>query len=174
MLIRTQRLSIRPIVESDWQSVQAIWNSLRDSVYAQYDKPHPTEDAQVRARVNRWAGFIDTLEHMFFAVCLQERVIGYIACNQREVGHEIGYSFHADFHGRGYAKESLQALMAHLRSLGIAKLKAGTALANVPSMALLKSLGFQLVGQEKVSFYQDDEGNDIVFDGGILERNLTD
>ena len=30
------------------------------------------------------------------------------------------------------------------------------------------SLGFKLIGKEKVSFYKDAAGNDIVFDGGIF------
>jgi len=29
-----------------------------------------------------------------------------------------------------------------------------------------------LVEQEKVSFYRDADGNDIVFDGGIFERQI--
>ena len=40
---------------------------------------------------------------------------------------------------------------------------------NTPSVALLKSLGFELIETEKVSFYKDADGNDIVFDGGIFE-----
>ena len=43
---------------------------------------------------------------------------------------------------------------------------------NLPSVKLLKSLGFELVDTEKVSFYKDDEGNDIIFDGGIFELNV--
>ena len=46
---------------------------------------------------------------------------------------------------------------------------AGTAINNKPSVSLLKALGFKQVGTEKVSFYKDSEGNDIVFDGGIFE-----
>ena len=46
---------------------------------------------------------------------------------------------------------------------------AGTAINNTPSVKLLTSLGFKLVEQEKVSFYKDADGNDIVFDGGIFE-----
>ena len=42
---------------------------------------------------------------------------------------------------------------------------------NTPSVSLLKSLGFELIGTEKVSFYKDAQGNDIVFEGGIFELN---
>jgi len=105
-------------------------------------------------------------------VCLGERVIGYVAFNIRENSHEIGYSFHSDFHGKGYAKEALRALFEHLRGLGIRRFSAGTAINNYPSVNLLKSLGFEQVGTEKVSFYKDSDGNDIVFDGGIFELEL--
>lgn len=110
---------------------------------------------------------------MFFAICFNDTVIGYIAFNIRENGYEIGYCFHSDFHGKGYAKESHLALFDYLRGLGIMSFTAGTAINNKPSVSLLKILGFKQVGTEKVSFYKDSEGNDIVFDGGIFELTTT-
>ena len=71
-----------------------------------------------------------------------------------------------------YAKESHLALINYMRELGIKRLTAGTAINNIPSVALLKSLGFELIETEKVSFYKDADGNDIVFDGGVFELNL--
>ena len=56
-------------------------------------------------------------------------------------------------------------------SIGITKITAGTAINNTPSVSLLKSVGFELIGTEKVSFYKDAQGNDIVFEGGIFELN---
>ena len=97
---------------------------------------------------------------------------GYIAFNLRADGYEIGYCFHSDYHGKGYARESLSALMAYMKDLGAAKLTAGTAINNTPSVRLLTALGFRLTKVEKVSFYKDDAGNDIVFDGGVYERTL--
>ena len=108
---------------------------------------------------------------MFFAICLGDTVIGYIAFNKRADGYEIGYCFHSAYHGKGYAKESHLALFDHLRTMGISKFIAGTAINNTPSVSLLKSLGFEQVGTEDVSFYKDTEGNDIVFEGGIFELN---
>ena len=64
------------------------------------------------------------------------------------------------------------ALFDYLRTLGITKFSAGTGLNNIPSVKLLTSLGFMLVEQEKVSFYKDADGNDIVFDGGVFEYAL--
>ena len=169
MLLKTERLNIRRVVAHDWKSIRDIWVDFNASEYAQYDMPHITDDADVKARMAKWAAANSGTEHMFFAICLDETVIGYIAFNIRENGYEIGYCFHSAYHGKGYAKESHLALFDYLGTLGITKFSAGTALNNTPSVNLLISLGFKLVEQEEVSFYKDAEGNDIVFDGGIFE-----
>ena len=170
MLLKTERLTIRHIVAEDWKSIKEIWVDFNASEYAQYDMPHITDDTDVKIRIAKWAAANSGTEHMFFAVCQDSAVIGYIAFNIRENGYEIGYCFHSAFHGKGYAKESHLALFEYLRTMGITKFSAGTALNNSPSVKLLTSLGFKLVGQEKVSFYKDADGNDIVFDGGIFEK----
>ena len=173
MQILTDRLLIRPIEAADWPAVRDIWAALAPLPMAQYDKPHNTDAENVRARVARWADFTrqDTA-HMFFAVCLVDAVIGYFAFNQREHGHEVGYSFHPAHHGKGYAKEAHLALFAHMRAQGFTHFIVRTALANLPSVRLLASLGFVQTGSEKVSFYKDADGNDIFFDGGIFELNV--
>ena len=172
MLIHTKRLTLRRITEADWRSIQAIWQDFKASPFSRYDVPSDTGDEAVRTRIAKWAKTSQSTEHMFFAVCLGERVIGYIAFNIRERGYEIGYCFHSDTHGMGYAKESLLALFDHLQALGVTTFIARTALANTPSVALLRSLGFAQTGTEQVSFYQDTDGNSIFFDGGIFELNL--
>ena len=167
-MLTTERLTIRPIVETDWPAVGNIWAAL-----AQYDKPHPTDPEIIKARVARWADFTHKgTDHMFFAVCLNGSMIGYFAFNARETGHEIGYSFHPAHHGKGYAKEALGALLNHLRGLGFTCFSAGSALNNTPSVRLLNSLGFRLTETEKVSFYKDADGQDIVFDGGVYELSM--
>ena len=169
MLLKTERLTIRHIVTDDWKHIKNIWVDFNASQYAQYDKLHITDDADVQPRIAKWAAANSGTDHMFFAVCLYETVIGYIAFNIRENGHEIGYCFHSAYHRKGYAKESHLALFGYMKTLGITKFSAGTALNNAPSVKLLTSLGFKLVAQEKVSFYKDAMGNDIVFNGGIFE-----
>lgn len=171
MLLKTERLHIRPVTEEDWQSIKAIRDDFSSSVYAQYDRPFSTEESNIRARVLKWANANSGIEHMFFAVCLQEKVIGYVAFNLTGDEYEIGYCFHSDFYGKGYAKESHIALFNYLRTLGITRFSAGTAMNNLPSVRLLKSLGFELVGTESVSFYKDSDGNDIIFEGGIFMYN---
>lgn len=169
MLLKTERLIIRHITEDDWKSIKEIWEDFNESEFARYDMPHNTDDEDVRARISKWAKANSGLEHMFFAICLNSTVIGYIAFNIREDCYEIGYCFHSGYHGKGYAKESHLALFDYLRGFGITRFTAGTAINNTPSVSLLKALGFKQVETENVSFYKDSEGNDIIFEGGIFE-----
>ena len=167
-MILTERLAIRRVRYDDWQAMQAIWTEVWKSSYAKYDLPNKTDDESVSLIVSSWASCESSTKHMFFAVCLQDMVIGYIALNQVDDGYELGYCFHPSYQGKGYAKESLSNLLDDLMDQGFKRIIARTALQNIPSVRLLKALGFQQVGEEKVSFYQDEEGNDIFFDGGIF------
>ncbi len=172
MLLKTERLIIRHIEPNDWKSIKKIWTDFNNSPFFQYDMPHNTDDEDVKNRILKWANASGGFEHIFFAVCLDDVVIGFFSLNIREDSHELGYCFHSAYQGKGYAKESLEALIKYLPEIGITKLTAGTAINNTPSVSLLKSLGFILTGTEKISFYKDEQGNDIVFDGGIFELNI--
>ena len=165
----TERLTVRRIAADDWESIKAIWDDQKRSVYARFDRPNDTNPDAVRQRIGKWASCENSTEHMFYAVCLDGGVIGYIAFNRREDGYETGYCFHSDYHGKGYARESMAALIgAILEKQPDAVITARTALENIPSVKLLQSLGFRQLGTERVSFYQDEAGKDIFFDGGIF------
>ena len=175
MIITTERLTLRRVEAGDWESIKRIWDDQSRSDYAQYDKPCRTEPDSVRKTVERWASAAESREHMFFAACLDGALIGYVAFNIRENGYETGYCFHSDYHGKGYAKESISALIAHVCSLQpCAVITAGTALENVPSVKLLRSLGFRRTGTEPVSFHKDAAGRDIFFEGGIFELDTQE
>ena len=171
-MIETDRLTIRRVRADDWTAIQQIWADAAKSIYAQYDRPNALDDQSVALRIAKWASFADSDEHIFLAVCLRDLVIGYVAFNIRENGYEIGYCFRSDHHGKGYARESISAILDVMKDRGAITITAGTALNNTPSVRLLKSLGFRQTGTEQVSFYKDSEGNSILFDGGIYELLL--
>ena len=75
MLLKTERLNIRHVIADDWKSIRDIWVDFNFSEYAKYDTPHITEDANVQARIAKWAAANSGTEHMFFAICLDETVI---------------------------------------------------------------------------------------------------
>lgn len=169
MVLNTERLLIRYMEADDWKALMEIWKDFNGSEFAKYDVPHTTDEIEVREKVKHWEEMSPGKEHMFFAVCLEQQMIGYIDFHKNNDGYECGYCFHSRYQGMGYAKESLAALMKWLAGKDPVWFTAGTALKNLPSVRLLHSLGFQKIGEEKVSFYQDENGNDIYFDGGIFE-----
>ncbi len=169
MQLKTERLLIRKIVFDDWISIKRIWDDFRMSEYAQYDIPHKSEDEDIKRQISKWENANNGEKHLFFVVCLGEEVIGYIDFHSITDGYDSGYCFDSAYHGKGYAMESYKALIEYLSKKGIKKLTAGTAINNIPSVRLLNSLGFKQIGEEKVSFYKDEDGNDIYFDGGLFE-----
>ena len=171
-MIRTKRLSIRRVCANDWKAIQSIWVNESKKWYAQYDRPNALDDLSVQHRIMHWDANIDSDKHMFWAVCKDETVIGYITFNEISNGYEIGYCFHSDYHRCGYAKESIGELLEVIRMQGQCLIVARTALKNIPSISLLTSLKFKKKSEEKVSFYQDEEGRKIYFDGGIFELFL--
>ena len=172
MEIKTERLLIRKVVANDWISIKRIWDDFRESEYAKYDVPHKSDADEIKLQVSRWENANKEDKHLFFSVCFENEIIGYIDFHDIGNGYESGYCFHSNYHGKGYAKESYQALIKLFSDRGIKRLTAGTALKNIPSVRLLNSLGFKQIGTEKVSFYQDEDGNDIYFDGGIFELKI--
>lgn len=171
-MIRTERLTIRRICEDDWKAVQALWADAAGSPYAQYDRPNDLDDQSVYHRIRKWASYKDSDEHIFLAVCLQNALIGYVVLHAGESSFEMGYCFHSDYHGKGYAGESISAVLGAMKERNALRITAGTALNNTPSVRLLTALGFRLTGTEKVSFYRDEKGRDITFDGGNFELSL--
>ena len=171
--MNTEHLNVRYIEENDWKSIQAIWLDFKKSEYVIFDIYKETDSESVKQRVTKWAYFTHNgTEHIFFAVCLGNEVIGYVSMNMEGDGYEIGYGFLNKAHGKGYARESITAIIDYIQGMGAKRIVAGTALKNQPSVRLLESLEFKLTGTEQISFYKDSEGKDIYFEGGVFERIL--
>ena len=169
--MRTKRLELRPVRESDWPAIQRIWLDFSQSEYVWYDTEKDTADDAVRARIAHWAACAGP-DHFFHAVCLEDAVIGYISLNRIDRGYELGYGFQKRYHGFGYARESLRAILEEQKASGTERICAGTALKNMPSVRLLESLGFSLAGREYRSFHTGPDGNPVWFEGGLFEKIL--
>lgn len=167
LLLNTPRLCLRDVRPEDWADLAGIWRDFERSPFAQYDAPHPADDAEIQAAAARWAA-VSGDAHRFCAVCLAGEMIGYVDFHRVPEGYECGYCFHSRYHGKGYARESLRALMDWLAGGRETRFFAGTALANRPSVKLLTALGFEKIGEEPVSFYRDDAGRPVTFTGGVF------
>ena len=167
-MIYTNRLLIRELVPEDWPEVQNIALDFQKSEYAVYDMPLPVRDEEIKALTKQFAE-----SHLFFAVMLEKNMIGYICFHEDNGIYDLGYCFHSDYHGKGYASEACRAVMEYIKKTGAVKaFSSGTALKNIPSRRLLEKLGFVLTKTENISFNKDQNGNDIVFEGGSFIKNI--
>ena len=73
---------------------------------------------------------------------------------------EIGYSVQASWRRQGVATECVAALLAWARSRGITRFRASVAPDNVPSLAIIRRLGFREVGSQ----IDEIDGLELVFD----------
>ena len=166
-MIKTSRLYIRELTSEDWQAMQRIAIDFRNSEYAVYDMPLPVQEDEMKSLTKQFSEI-----HLFFAVMLDEKMIGYICFHENNSIFDLGYCFHSAYHGNGYAKEACSAVLEHFEKTKFVKaFTAGTALKNIPSCKLLEKLGFVLEKTETLSFHKDEYGVDIVFDGGIFVKN---
>jgi RimJ/RimL family protein N-acetyltransferase len=78
-------------------------------------------------------------------------LLGLVAINQRDdreaPTYNLGYVFHPEYGGRGYATEGCRAAMGYVfDELGAEGILTGTHPDNQPSVALLKRLGLRETG----------------------------
>ena len=166
-MIYTNRLLIRELISEDWRDMQRIAIDFHKSEYVIYDMPLPTQDEEIKALTNQFAE-----SHLFFAALLDKIMIGYVCFHEDNGIYDLGYCFHSDYQGKGYASEACSAVMEYIEKTRNAQVfSSGTALRNIPSLRLLERLGFVLHKTEELSFYKDENGNDIVFEGGIFIKN---
>ena len=150
MEIKTNRLHIRDLYETDWVEMKAIFADFNQSKYSAFDRPLPKDDDASKSLTKRFAD-----SGLFFAVHLLEnsRMIGYVCFHRNGETLDLGYCFHSAYHSNGYAYESAAAIIEYFANkYHAASFTAATALENIPSCRLLERLGFVCVSTETMSF----------------------
>lgn len=143
ILLHTDRLEIRSFSPDDWEELQELAIQYQASESAKYEEPWPTSAEGVK-NMARWFAARDD----YLAVCLRAtgKLIGLVAINRREgqTGrvHNLGYVFHPEYRGQGYATEACQAAIGYIFGpLAAVGILTGTNLAHEASVRLLKRLG---------------------------------
>ena len=81
------------------------------------------------------------------------KMIGYVCFHKNGDDFDLGYCFHTAYHSKGYAYESIIAVIEYfVREHHAVSFTAATALENTPSCRLLERLGFSHISTETVSF----------------------
>jgi len=173
--ITTERLVVRPFAKADLDDLTLLIRDKMKSEYAYSDTQWPTDDASMEKILEYYIG------DKPFGWCAVElkatgRVIGFVCAGaDDETTRGLGYTIRSDHRNKGYAYEACRALMAHcVESLGARRFVSGTADANVPSVKLLRKLGFEKVESMEASFAKDADGTPITFAAGKYEKNFNE
>ena len=164
-MINTERLTIRNFSVDDWKSLQSLVNNYQESGYAEYDHKWPAAAEEIKGIVEWFAG-----DDSYHAVCLSASgvLIGFIALIPGEgaggLEFNLGYIFHNDYMGHGFAAEGCRAVLSKaFGTMEAERVVANTAAAYKPSCKLLRSLGMKEIGQHTGSFHLTSEGKPVEF-----------
>jgi len=169
--IETERLRIRNFTIADAEHYMAYAAHPRVNCFVR-DKVSTLEEAI--ARLEKRSG-----EDGYLAVCLKESdaVIGELFNYFEEPDtYGIGWSFNVQFEGKGYAKESAEALLMYLFEARQARrLYAYVEDNNFRSQKLCEKLGMRQEGcfQEFISFTNNEDGTpkyENTYQYAILKR----
>lgn len=142
MTIRTERILIRPLVETD---AEDVFDYASDPQAAETMGwfPH-TSLEESREILNGW--ILDGSRHAI-VLCKSGKVIGHIAIQadsdgKSETVRELGYMIHRQYRRQGYMQEALTAVVRKLIESGVTEIWACCFQGNRASSALLEKCGF--------------------------------
>lgn len=142
IMIKTENLTIRPYLFSDCDDLYEILSNKEAVKYELYDTltyEECKEETMVRAICGE-----------FFAVCLNEKMIGSIYYGNSEYGLELGFIFNPSYWHQGYAYESVKAFVDKVKDK---KITARCFRENLASSRLLKRIGFVLINDDDIQTY---------------------
>ena len=150
----TSRLRIRNCRKSDLPALTAMWFDEENGKYLS----DPTKE-YVDEKFQKALDGIENNPHGYYLALLlwgTETIIG--SCfifpdEEKEGSFELAYCIHKDHWRKGYATELLHRIIDLLRERGGIELTAEAAKENIASDALLRKIGFAVVGESSFPKY---------------------
>ena len=167
IIAETERLILRRYKKED---IQDLFEYLSDEEVVKYEPYKPMTLAEAEENLE-WR--ISTDEMIAVELKASHKMIGNVYMGRRDFeAVEIGYVFHREHWGRGYAAESCKALIQQAFSNGTHRIYAECDPDNVRSWKLLEALGFQREAyfRKNVYFWKDESGKPIWKDTYVYAR----
>ena len=171
MLIRTPRLTLRPVTQADLSTTHAYAGDLENTrlmMFLPYaDEAETTaflQEAEAQWRMN-------APERYEFAVCLSDHGgahIGGLTLYMQEdrTEAELGWVLHKDHWRKGYVTEAARALMDFALSIGVRRIFACCDSENVASYKTMEKLGMRHIatGKRTNRSMGDEERVELVYE----------
>lgn len=157
--ITTERLNITDVYESDKALYAELYKDDELNRYYGYDYredlkgENPTPDYFY----NFFRGLKAKKEEYSLAVRLGGVMIGeivlYTFSAWEEKTAEIGFRFFREHQKKGYARESVSAVLKFMKDAGFIRAKCKCYKENLPSFRLITALGFRRISSDEKYFY---------------------
>ena len=169
MRLQTTRLHLRPVALSD---APALFAARGDPEVMRYwDWPAQNSVREVEEIVSAHAGEIASGHVLWWAVSLTQDGPAIGECDLSEIDRhhgraEIGFLFARAHWGKGYAREAMEAVIAHgFETLALERLWARVHDGNTASIALVERLGFAFEGRLRGHIVRDGVRRDCLVFG---------
>ena len=155
MILKTARLILRPLKDSDAQSVVENANNLNVSRWLlKMPYPYRMKDAREWIRHTKEYSWKRPIEDYVFGIGLkpEHNIIGAIGIHHIDRNQgigEVGYWLGERYHGKGYGSEFLKAVVDFaFNRIKLRRLEAGVFDGNPASGRLLEKVGFAHEGKK--------------------------
>jgi RimJ/RimL family protein N-acetyltransferase len=140
MLLESERLVLRPLAVDDAAALSGLLAGDWEAVKQTGRMPYPV----TRAALRNWISLhIAPASHSFLILRRWDRAaLGCIGFGGEGELAEVGYVLGRGFWHRGYATESVRAMMAHAQAIGLPGLEAYSFVDNPASARVLTKAGF--------------------------------
>ena len=169
-ILQTPRLTLRAISVAEGDAVAAILTS--PAVFETYMVPNPHDPEAVSRMVATFCRLSAVADRFVYGVFCDQRLVGLI--NEVDDGAgamELGFAFHPDAWGKGYATEVLTAAMNALFSLGYATVKTGAFEENAASIRVMEKCGMTRLSETEEILYRGKSRRCILFETSAPQRN---
>lgn len=140
--ITTPHLTLATMRECDFESLITIMkNEEVGKTYMVPDLPTREDEAKLFTRIRELS---ERDDRYVFGIFLEDKLIGLL--NDTEINGktiEVGYAFHPDYWGKGYATEALSAAIPYLFSAGFDEVIAGAFECNPASLRVMEKSGMK-------------------------------
>lgn len=163
MQLETERLLIRDILVTDWESIHTYTSMTEVTQHTAWG-PNTVEDTRAYVEYVLNSQQTQPREAFELAICLKNEgtLIGGVGLHIMEkTNAEIGYVLHPAYQGEGYAAEAARAMLGYgFNTLGVHRIYAKCRPENRASEKVMQKIGMQREGLLREHWYYKGEFHD--------------
>ena len=162
MYVKTNRLELRPFLESDRDA--AVRVLMNNQVKQTYMLPDFENEEKAEALFRRLMQLSQQEGRYVAAISLDGGLIGFMNDVEIENGTiEMGYVIHPDHWGRGYMTEALDAAIGELHRLGFRQVVTGAFDTNLASVRVMEKCGMKKLSKTDATDYRGKTHNCVYY-----------